>query len=42
MREEYFRYENFVEKGRVKLKKRIFGGGKKHYDFDNSAQDYYY
>lgn len=38
LREEYFKTNDHLEKGKYKMKLKFFPGGKQHYDFDMNSQ----
>lgn len=40
MREEYFKTNDYLEKGKYRMKLKYFPGGKQHYDFDMNSQEY--
>lgn len=42
LRSEHFKYREYLEKGKYKLKQKFFGKGKKHYDFDINSQEYFH
>ena len=35
---KYFKYVEYLNKGKYNLKQKFFGKGKKHYDFDINSQ----
>lgn len=42
LRDLFFLYNDFKNRGQFKLHKRIVSSGKQHFDFDLNAQEYFY
>ena len=42
LRAEHFKVSEYLHKGKYRMKEKLFGGGKKHYDFDINSQEYFH
>ena len=42
LRAEQFKVREYLQKGKYKMKPKLFNKGKKHYDFDLNSQEYFH
>lgn len=42
LRTEQFKVREYLQKGKYKMKQKLFNKGKKHYDFDLNSQQYFH
>lgn len=42
LRSEQFKVREYLQRGKYKMKQKLFNKGKKHYDFDLNSQQYFH
>ena len=42
LRTEQFKIREYIQRGKYRMKPKLFNKGKKHYDFDLNSQEYFH